>query len=466
MSNSSIEKELKITNFIDKMIEPVIVDGVKSLTNIVNPEHIPEQWKAFDRRRMNSSLDGNVVNYYADLSCDYLINSRLITNLPPICVKEKFRDTIRIAWCHNIGHNIVKTASFYNQNSLYNSLDSTSLDMSSQYMMKKKNGSRKEYNFYCGNHPLLVNFSDKLPKFTIDVLQPWYYSQHIDWAFPLLYVNKNEKVYHRYDFRLKVTDLIRVQKLNEKTNEWENVTKSSSKFSHYLDISCDTIPTPELYGYYSILSKESRAELLSCVDNQRMYIPDIVSIDNSVKTPYGGVSEIMLKSDKPAIGIMWVAENCEAVKNNNYSNYTTNEKELRDGWDPIVLNSLSYSTDYKFQNSPSNLYSKCESFSSCPTHPGYHAFSYAWRPTGCGGDVAVDVGDIEAKLKCLISEGGILDNSNAYINDDDVIDSDDESDEEKPKNKNSQSFRLKVRLIVLHHLTIKKNGETFEMKIE
>lgn len=463
MSNNAVNSELiTITPFIEKMITPVNENGQDVITNLVNPSYVPEHWKAFDERRMVLNSDANYANYTVDTSCDYLISSKLTFELPPIRVKPEYEDTVRISWCPNIGHNVVKNARFFYGSVEYGYIDSTYLDINSQYSMSQKEGSRDEYSFYCGNHPQLIDFGTKLPKFTIDVNQPWYYSQHADFAFPILYARSAKNLYHRYEFRLKVNDLIRVQQYNSSTELWENVTKSISKFSQYLDISSDVISTPELWGYYSILSKDAKSQLLDCFIPQQMYIRDVIARDCNTGVSYRHVAEIEIEAGTPATAIFWVAENFTASKNNNYSNYTTNSHDLRDGWDPIKTNTLSYGTDNKFKDMTSNHFSKRRNFLSSPLEAGYHAYNYAWDPTGSEGDVAVDIGFLRAKLKCLLYNSDINEES-SYLRDEDVI----EYDEENQSNnaKNNSLFKLKVRILVLRHLTINRSDDGFNIEI-
>lgn len=453
MSDNATNTELKcITQFISDMKDATDENGNAIASNMVNPEYIPEMWKTFDERKMDSSADGNTTVFTASNSCHYLMSSKLYFKLPPVLVKEEYRDTIRIAWPRNLAHHIVKLAKLKWGTADYGTLDAVGKDCLAQFCMEKKEGARDSYNLHAGNIPYLTNFSDRLPAYTGSVSQPWYYSMSPDLAFPLLYGRQGLNLTHRYEFRTKLSDLLRIKRFNN--GKWTNF---KGKLSTYLNLTDDaSIPIPELWGYYCILDEAVKEALLSCFTKQRMYIRDMVICDSDETKGYGSVLSKELKAKNPAVAIFWVAENVRAKNIKNYANYTTDYEDQIDGWNPIGTCSLRYGSDDKFKDRESIHFTRGDGFSSHPCEAGYHAFAFQ-EFSGSQGEVPKAVSEMGAVFSCTLKNGDIT-IEKAFTDEEDF--------DSEYQGKSEERFSLKIRIMTSRHLTIDKGENGFEFNLE
>src|SRR5438105_11175054 len=123
-------------------------------------------------------------------------------------------------------------------------------DIFFQFFQELGAGKRDNNNIGIGNVECLEKWSEFLPCYPINVDQPWFYSLDPALSFPIFYKNSQTRAEHRYIFRRKLTDLIRVQIL-QKDRKWKDIVRG---FHKYLDISsAATIPTPELWGRYAYI---------------------------------------------------------------------------------------------------------------------------------------------------------------------------------------------------------------------
>jgi hypothetical protein len=347
-------------------------------------------------------------------------------------------------------------------------------------------GKRENHNIGIGNVDYLEEWGDFLPSYPIDVENPWFYGMEQAMAFPIWPKNSLTKAEHRYTFRKKVSDLLRVEYLH-KDGQWKPMTK---KIHQVIDIEKSaTIKTPEIWARYSYVTENELQWHRECEGDKIYYIHDVVKHDISNPIKYKNTSTIDLISKNPCLALFWVAENCDATTIHNYSNYTTNTHNLYKGWDPIKTNTLTYGEVPILDKMPSHHFnigqSRRHSLSS-PSEPGYHGYFYASDSTNFNGDIAIVLGELKAKLECYIENNNIFTNSSYSDDDDDdkdididiaesasssikSIDSKSSFESGKKLLDNNQDesprFLVRSRLLVLRKFTIKKNGDLYKFEI-
>jgi len=437
---------------------------------------IKSTWYSSMPMKLKCTADGDEVVYTVNNSFHFLMYSYMRFTLPPVRVKQEYKGRVRIAWCHNVGTNPVKQAVFKEDDDTYQSWDSVWADIYFQFYQDSGAGKRDSHNNGIGNVKCLEDWNETLPPYPINVDQPWFYSMDHALAFPIFYKHSQTRAEHRYIFRRKIVDLLRVQILG-KDKKWKDCTR---KVHSYLDTSPSaTIRTPELWGRYAYIT-DPEIKWYKCKEGRTFYTRDVEICDTPNPNKYKSTAEINLHCTNPCLAFFWVAENLDATANHNYSNYTTDTNDLYSGWDPIKTTTLKYGTTVRLDNMPSDHFSIAEPrkhFPSTPNERGYHGYSYAWDSTSFHGDIGIVFANMNAKLHCRIANNNIF--TSVPYEDDDDEDDDDEiatapSTHEKPdldKNQDellltdavvdeiSPSFITRARLLVVRKFTITPIGE-------
>ena len=440
---------------------------------------IKSTWYSDVDLRLAVTEDGDVTVYKVNNSFHYLCYTYMRYMLPSIRVKPHYKERVRIAWPHNVGSNIVRDAVFKEDDDAYHKFDNVWLDIYPQFYQDKGAGMRENYDNGVGNVPCLEQWSEFLPAYPINIDQPWFYSMHNSLAFPIFYKGSQTRAEHRYTFRKHIKDMLRVEILTH--SGWTQPKKS---IHTYLDIEHDAkLPIPELWGRYSYINdNEVTFHKSQCEGKRVFYTRDIEICDQANATPYKKSATVTLRSPRPCLAMFWVAENAEAIDNNNLSNYTTNSHDVYAGWDPIRSNTLTFGSTKRFVDMPSDHFSIAaprRHFISAPSDRGYHAYAFAKDSTNYHGEVGVIPDDRSAELKCLIDDGNIF--GPDYANSTSVMEDDDDdlvepsnissassvpssrtdyiTKRQKPIHDDAPMFNLRVRLLVMRKFTIEKKSD-------
>lgn len=343
-----------ITDFQTGLHYPSIDSEGKSelLSSKFNRNSVKTTWYSTGYQQLASTEVNSDVHYKVNNVFHFLISTTLRTTLPSIKVKMEYRGKIRISWCHNVGTNIIELAQFKEDDLIYQTLDSIWLDDYFQYFMPSGAGKRRNHKIGVGSVPMLENWTDELPRYPINVDQPWFYGDDTSNAFPIFY--KSSQAYHQYTFRRKITDLLRMQIYDDSSKTWQNTL--SSEYMHCLIIKTepstpkDLISKPTLWGEYAYVTP-TELNTYKCGKPKEIFIKDIEIIEDAEnRTHYKHYAHQLLECQSPCLAMFWKAENIDAIKLNNYSNYTTNTDDLYSGWDPITKSTLKYATTDKFKD--------------------------------------------------------------------------------------------------------------------
>ncbi|HSW76549.1 MAG TPA: major capsid protein [Candidatus Saccharimonadales bacterium] len=471
MDTQATKAEINSLNEFQKNLHFPSYDNEPLLSKF-HRAYIKTTWYCSTLLPLKSTDEGEDVIYAINPTFHYLMYTYLRFVLPPIKVKAEFIDKIKICWCHNVGTNIIKNASFKEDDRDYQSFDSIWTDDYFQYFMLPGAGKRRNHRIGIGNIDILEDWTTVLPYYPINVDQPWYYGEDTASAFPILYRNSQNRAEHRYTFRRKIADLLRMQILDNKTNQWVSVNpaKHMTKLDYGRYI---TVQKPTLWGQYAYITDKEIETHKCSAKPKEIYIKDVEICDSENENSFGTKSVITLHCKNPCLAIFWKAQNMDAEELNNHSNYTSNSEDLYRGWDPISKMTLRYGTTNKLNNMDSDHFNIGESrkhFPSSPNEAGYHAYSFAWNSSNYHGEPGVVLCNLNASLICNISDNDIYNmsyQSDIHLNSDVENESLDHDllrlIEPKVKTKGPK-FITRVRLLVLKKLTIQKDDDNKNFK--
>src|SRR3990167_7421414 len=160
-SLTEFQKEIHVTS---DLTEEIISNFYKVFTKATWHSSIPMKLKC--------TSDGEEVVYSVNNSFHFLPYTYMRFVLPPIKIKPEHKGKVRIAWCHNVGTNIVVQASFKEDDDIYQTWDSVWADIHNQFYQYEGAGKRDAHNIGIGNVKCLEEWSEQLPAYPINVDQP------------------------------------------------------------------------------------------------------------------------------------------------------------------------------------------------------------------------------------------------------------------------------------------------------
>lgn len=469
LSDSQVEMyDIKYGGERDNMFTPFFQEYSRSIW------HTVVKSKMDNNTARGGGSEFHDVNYIVNNNFHYLLKTRMCFTLPAVTVKPEYVDKVRIAWCHNVGINIIVTASFYENDNRYSTIDPVWIDDNMAWFQSPGSGKRNGVNIGIGKVPILEDWTTterpSLPSYEIDWVQPWFYSEHTFTAFPIFYLGKNCKAEHRYTFR-NLKDLLRVQKL--KGDEWVDLV-NRREIDSLVEFSSSTHVIPDLWADYAFLTKLElvwhKSECHGLEDGHSYYIKDIESFDSPNPAVSGSTTENKLSCNNPALAIFWKAENEKAMSNHNFSNYTTNDSDVYDGWDPIKYSTIQTEGKNKIIDRVSSHHVNVgvmDSFPSAPAEAGYHALSFTHDCKDYDINITLHLGKLQAILLCTLGNTDIYqniqgtsykdnysekwENSNGSVN----------SSRSYTNFQNREFYNMKVRVLVCRKFSIRKNKEGF-----
>ena len=413
-------------------------------------------WYSTQTEKMTESRNGADYVYVASTAYHFLYLSYQTLTLPAISVPDHLKDSVRICWCHNIGSNIVEKANISEGNDEIQSLDSVSFDIINQFF---KRDDIDNYQASIGNLSYLENWTTDLPQYhDILVVQPWFYgmydkkSETYPNAFPIFY-KQDTTLKHVYSFRNKVDQLLRVQRLED--GIWKNVHRDEIRSLLNISEEKNNISI-EMWGCYSNVTDTELANHREMViknkDGRDYHYLDVLEFDADNDCGERKVISCEINYTHPCYIVTWVAENILATSYNNLSNYTNDANCLYRGFDPIVKNTLSYSTAKKFKDMRSIHFNKFSSIflPSSPTEAGYHAYNYVLEPISNNAQPGIISETSKPTLSCYLETDPIYNflERQRRCNDIEIEDYSEDN-----------TFKLRVRLFVRKTLNVSYNSE-------
>lgn len=426
------------------------------------------------RVKMSSVDEGSSVVYTLPHEHHYLMYTYMVTKFPSIRVKPEYQKRVQICWPHNLGTSHVLSASFRHDTLDIQSFDNLWYDINSQYLIKPT--IRDLYDIGMGNIKAIEGWSSHLPAYPCVVPQPFYYSKLLNLAFPVGLCDPKSKITHRFNFRLKIGDLLRMRCRKDETLPWTEVDKVNFE---YLEGASDksVLSTPELWARCASVTKEE----LSWNRSREVimhYIENVVSVNSPNPAKTGATIDLPIVSTNACQAFFWVAENVSASKLHNYSNYTTNHSNAYHGYDPIESWSLKYGTQSRIDSLESYHNSIIEPMfhaRSTPNISGYHMACMGSNLNGLEIDSTLALGKLNAVISVKIGSPdpfAIVDGKGS--DDIDYLKRDNKTSEKSSSlihnEAQNNEYLPKVRLLIMRRLTFtlkdgNKNGY-YELQLE
>ena len=243
--------------------------------------------------------------------------------------KETY-NKVEICYCHHLGNNIIERAVFKCDKAEPQTLTPRIYDVHAEYYRKTNKDHLQDVCL--GDVPALEEWSIYLPEYTLNIPQPWYYSQDTTLAFPLFRSGSMAKVSHQYELRDKLSQLVRVRVRKSPDDPWKvfPLNHQTCAFLRGEITEHTTIPEPELWACYDKRTDEEIAWHLQCKSDDSdtdadpkariYYIRDYVECKSKLPDKAETV-KVDLDASTPCNAFFFWAENQTALKHNNRSSW-------------------------------------------------------------------------------------------------------------------------------------------------
>ena len=437
-------------------------DGDEEIDSRFSYQFKKTSWSSQMSEKLESNSNDGKIIYTANHKFDFLMNTCMVQQLPALRVLKEYRKNVQICWPHNVNHNIIIDGNLCFDDDTVQKVNSVWLDIYSQFYMKA--GFRDHYNIMSGTVPFLEKWTEYLPSFPVICPQPWFYGRNTAVSIPLFLCSKS-RVTHNYSIRTKISDILRMRVFNPKTNKWAEI-KYNFKYLEGVTEQ-ELVKKPEMWGRYALIS-DSEREWRRTLTHE-IYSEDMIMASSENSNKFGSSVPVSIHSDMPLKAVHWVAENVDASKMNNRSNYTTNTKDYFKGWNPIKSPQLTYGGSVRIPKMSHYHFDSIEAwynFPSPPSEHGYNAYSICYDVSSLHADVGVVLSGLSAKLTCTLGNtdpflSKVIDRrrqdpqGKEYGHEDLVPD---EAIEEKSQDDiNSPNFKIHVLLLVTRKIVF-ENG--------
>jgi hypothetical protein len=320
-------------------------------------------------------------NFNVNDGMDFLLYTYIFRMFPGYKVKEEYKEKIQIKWCHNLGHNFIQRIELIIDNDCKQTITSNWLDIYANHFMKK--GFLKMYRKCIRDQKYSQDWTDHLLPCMTKTPIPFFYSKSRDMALPLFLTKNNSKVEIKTTLRNKISDLMKMRIRKDVDSDWIEIPFRYECVQGLNNSYQNIQGAPRVFSYYSKITDAERESWKEqqMTDNKndskatKKYYDDIIIFnpDRSCnpKDPFNEE----LSSKTPVRAIFWIAQNPETLKYNNYSNYTTNVHDQKNGEHPVQKVTYSYgSNSHRFKEYHFSHFDEMNSFYrgiSPPYEKGY-----------------------------------------------------------------------------------------------
>jgi len=377
-------------------------NGNADTLTLFEREYSPTTWHATNTLKMARTEDKSelTATYTVDPTSHVLEYSYLRYMLPSVQVKPAYIGKYRIAWGKNVGSNRIINANFTYLDQEYPGFDRVFLDDYYEWFLSGED--KITHAIGVGNVPALLEFSNYLPAYPINIEQPWFYSAKCFPGWPILNTYAHTPAQHNYTFA-DLRSLLRVQ-VSDGRGGWENVSSEleADDINGIVTFGKTVDVFPDLHGKYALLNPAEYNSYMGICNGvinpeftRKYYVRDVIITDSPNDNVAGSTCVVPLESKTLCLGFFWKCSNVQAAAAHDPSNYTTNPNCLQAGSDPVVTSSLKYGNVHKFKKMPSDHFNLAVSryhFPSCPRDPGYHGYVYANDPSSGDTEIGVLLG--------------------------------------------------------------------------
>ena len=242
---NDFQKELHLTEDIDGSEKE---DAVVELTSAFYREFRKTTWYSQFTARLKCNATENELVFTANNTFHCLLYTYMRQTFPALRIKKDFKGRVQVCWPHNLGTNHVLEGRVKFDDDVPQTIDSHWYDIYSQFYMKP--GFRDHYNVCVGNVKFLEEWTDFLPEYTTNVMQPFYYMQDVSRAIPLYYFSSLSTVTQNYSVRNEIDRLLRMRIKTGQRENGDAIWKEIPVNYKYIEGAGSTgiLKTPELWG--------------------------------------------------------------------------------------------------------------------------------------------------------------------------------------------------------------------------
>lgn len=385
----------------------------------------------------DNTIDSKIADvkytFVLDNTPHVIFNSQIEQSLPSIV----FQDGYEGKWCPDILVVIFKSGTFFQENNIIGVIDSI---YNLEQIDKEDYYKKAVINKSIGNSNILQEFSTIIPSVNLKFRPPWCYNEPGK-CYPILFTGKKDELKHEIVMIKNIEKLLiirnietglRVDKISDQCIKKINGSKlsdSNSILSHpsmvgfyaYKDLKeCDEERNKcsDLYNYpnsnQSIhsISRSVNGDLIRQVPYS-FFIKDRMTVCSAGSVKLGSTVDLELTFNKNTspFKFEWFVQNQTAVKNNNYTNGSTNAEDSNKGFNTFDKISIKINDKYIIKNTKGDRF--CEL--------GCHPSEYMILKNGSGiyttavSDRGMHSGNALKTVKLTIE----LKNMNPYLNLDD-----------------------------------------------
>lgn len=370
----------------------------------------------FSRIQVPLVPQGNVTSahYALGKTAGFAGNTYFTFTTQDITVKAAEQVNYRIAFAKNLGHNVMKVATFNANDIPLVKFDSVALDALSEANLPA--GKYEGYMKMIGNVPKATSFSAHLPPITVKThLHPLWFCQNgktePSRALALCCLKSNTMNF-RFEFVKSLTEVIRIQRNHAAVpgtdpDDWQDEDPANVNLATIVDVAGSeglAMPMPEVWCEYVLIDDDHRRYMVS--KSMDVLIEQIQSFTGSGIT--AGTHRQRFHFSYPMRYLWFGARNVTAADKRNLSNYSTNPDDESSGLDPCRKVTLWYENSPRFQHLGGDVLSDMEYFyhaARVPTTKGHHLITYCYDTASSGEiDGSANYTKISSELEVQINE--------------------------------------------------------------
>lgn len=344
-------------------------------------------------------------------TADFAGNTWFTFTTPDITVNLDQQAIYRIAYCPNLGHNVVNVVTLYVNEIPLVTFDSVTMDFFSEINLGA--GQYEGYMLGIGNTSKALTFGSHLAPVSVRVpLHELFFCQKNrpspQDAFPLC-ASKYNTLSLTINFVESLASVIRIQQNTAASGQpanWQNVSPNGVNLSTILTVSGSqglAMPMPQVWCEYALVLKAEREAF------QASPIDLVIKQVQSFTGPkvLAGATRQPFNFSQPTRYLTFGARNATASDKNNYSNYSTNPADESAGLDPCRTVTLWYDNTPRIQNMPGEHFAKTETqfhAARIPAKAGVHLLAYCEDTTSSEIDGSTNYSKLSTDLEINVVE--------------------------------------------------------------
>lgn len=334
--------------------------------------------------------------YSLNMNFHFFMGAKFCGELPRVTVRPEYADEVRVAWSHYPAVAIIESLTLFTEREEGMTLDCTSILASTAITKTDKDG----WNEQTCNVPSLTSWSTHLPKSPFNFNIPFNFSKTVNSCIPLM-ACRNMSLKIKAKLRLSVRDLLRIEQ-RDSTGKWTPCALSS----RLVEISRDAIDIPVIAGTYSTATEAEIAMWNKSLNDQEYILPLTQWKAIEVPDRHGlskEVGPIKISYSQPVRYMFWAAQNLEAVRRHEHTNFTTNPDDQTKGTNPCKHVTCKNGTVVNFEG-PHYMFDRNHNFTTSPyvDQKGFNFHLFCHNPNISSTDAAIIPDDNEMTFRITL----------------------------------------------------------------